>query len=634
MDNLEPVPITSQKHDPAWKHCQLFKNGEKVQLKCIYCLKFFKGGGIHRFKEHLACQKGNASMCSSVPADVRQLMQQSLDGVVVKKRKRQKIEEEIMNVNPLATVLNGSGSNQMDVNLGVQSFGVHDSAGQSSGQVLHTPGDGMSKNVERRKKIRATKNNNNNNHAAAAAVVYTTNSEPEPVVAPMEKSALIPKKVDSRIHMAIGRFLYDIGAPFDAVNSVYFDQMVEAIASGGSDFQRPSHHELRGWVLKNSVGDVKNDIDRCKMTWGRTGCSILVDQWTTEAGRILISFLAYCPEGIVFLKSLDATEILTSAEFLYELIKQVVEEVGVGQVVQVITSGEEQYAVAGKRLTDTYPSLYWSPSAAHCIDLILEDFGNLEWISAVIEQAKSITRFVYNYSAILNMVRRYTLGNDIVDPSFSRFATNFTTLKRMVDLKHNLQSMVTSQEWMDCPYSKKTAGLEMLDTLSNQDFWSQCDLIVRLTLPLLRILRIASSEMRPAMGYTYAGMYRAKQAIKKALIKREDYLVYWNIIHQRWDRLWHHPLHGAGFFLNPKFFYSIQGDVHNEILSGMLDCIERLVPDTRVQDKIIKELNLYKSAAGDFGRKMAIRARDNLLPCKMQITYSLWILLFYSVAML
>ncbi|XP_012572016.1 uncharacterized protein [Cicer arietinum] len=602
--NLEPVAITPQKHDPAWKHAQLFKNGDKVQLKCIYCLKMFKGGGIHRFKEHLACQKGNASMCSSVPPDVRLLMQQSLDGVVVKKRKRQKIEDEIMNVNPLATVVNAPS------NLGVQSIGVQDSMEQNSGHMLNSPGDGMGRNLERRKKIRATKN---------PATVYT-NTESEGVV-PMEKNTLFSKKIDSHIHMAIGRFLYDIGAPFDAVNSIYFEQMVEAIASGGSGFQRPSHHELRGWVLKNSVEEVKNGIDRGKMTWGRTGCSILVDQWTTEAGRILISFLAYCPEGTVFLKSLDATEISTSAEFLYELIKQVVEEVGVGQVVQVITSGEEQYAVAGKRLTDTYPNLYWSASAAHCIDLILEDFGNLEWISTVIEQAKSITRFVYNYTAILNMVRRYTLGNDIVDPSYSRFTTNFTTLKRMVDLKHNLQAMVTSQEWMDCPYSKKTAGLEMLDCLSNQTFWSSCEMIVRLTLPLLRILRIASSETRPAMGYTYAGMYKAKEAIKKALVKREDYMVYWNIIHQRWERLWHHPLQAAGFFLNPKFFYSIQGDIHNEILSGMFDCIERLIPDTRVQDKIIKELNLYKSAAGDFGRKMAIRARDNLLPSEWWSTY-------------
>ena len=598
--NLEPVPITSQKHDPAWKHVQMFKNGDKVQLKCIYCLKMFKGGGIHRIKEHLACQKGNASTCSRVPHDVRLHMQQSLDGVVMKKRKKQKIEDEIMNVSPLAVNM---VANQVDANEGMQSIAIQNSVEHNSNAVVHA-GEGMSKNVERRKKLKAK----------SSMSIYT-NSEAVPAV---EKNALFPKRMDNHVQMAIGRFLYDVGAPFDAVNSIYFKQMVEAIASRGSGFECPSHHELGGWILKNSVQEVKNDMDRCRMTWGRTGCSILVDQWSTEGGRVLLNFFAYCPEGTIFLKSFDATEISASAECLYELIRQVVEEVGVGQVLQMITPGEEQYAVVGRRLTDTFPTLYWSPSAVHCIDLILEDFGNLEWISAVVEQARSITRFVYNCSAVLSMVRRYTLGNDIVDPSFSRFATNFSTLKRMVDLKHNLQAMVTSQEWMDCPFSKKTAGLEMLDILSDQTFWSSCDMIVRLTVPFLRVLRIAASEMRPAMGYIYAGMYRAKEAIKKALVKREDYMVYWNIIHHRWERLWNHPLHAAGFYLNPKFFYSIQGDIHNEILSGMFDCIERLVPDTRIQDKIIKEINLYKTAAGDFGRKMAVRARDNLLPCKGQ----------------
>ncbi|CAN1798068.1 hypothetical protein LINPERHAP1_LOCUS21555 [Linum perenne] len=54
----------------------MFKNRDKVQLQYVYCTKVFKGGGIHRIKEHL-----------------------SLDGVVVKKKKKQKIEEEIMIVN-------------------------------------------------------------------------------------------------------------------------------------------------------------------------------------------------------------------------------------------------------------------------------------------------------------------------------------------------------------------------------------------------------------------------------------------------------------------------------------------------------------------------------------------------------
>ncbi|CAN6568828.1 unnamed protein product [Malus baccata var. baccata] len=98
---------------------------------------------------------------------------------------------------------------------------------------------------------------------------------------------------------------------------------------------------------------------------------------------------------------------------------------------------------------------------------------------------------------------------------------------------------------------------------------------------------MVGSEKRPAMGYVYAGMYRAKETIKKELVKRED----------------------------------IEGDMHSDIVSGTFDCIERLVPDTNVQDKIVKELNLYKSAAGDFRRKMAIRARDTLLPAEWWSTY-------------
>lgn len=116
------------------------------------------------------------------------------------------------------------------------------------------------------------------------------------------------------------------------------------------------------------------------------------------------------------------------------------------------------------------------------------------------------------------------------------------------------------------------------------------------------------------MGYVYAAMYRAKETIKKELVKKEEYTVYWDIIDHRCEQQRNVPLHAAGFYLNPKYFYSIEGDLHNDILSGMFDCIERLVPDTKVQDKIIKEINSYKNAAGDFGRKMAIRTRDTLLP--------------------
>lgn len=602
---LEPIPISSQKHDPAWKHCQMFKNGDRVQLKCLYCFKLFRGGGIHRIKEHLACQKGNASTCSRVPLDVRLAMQQSLDGVVVKKKKKQKIAEEITNNNPTFGEVDAF-TDQGDVTPGLPLLDDSNTPEACSNLVVSR--DVISNTTGDKRKRWRGKNSSVNAYTGA-----------------MISASLDATRGNNPIFMAVGRFLYDIGAPLDAVNSEYFQPMVDAIASGGPEAAMPSYHDIRGWILKNSVEEVKNDVDRYTTTWGKTGCSILVDQWNTEAGRTLLCFLAYCPEGTVFLKSVDASGIMNSSDALYELLKQVVEEVGVRHVLQVITSSEEQFIAAGRRLTDTFPTLYWTPCAARCLDLILEDFAKLEWINAIIEQARAVTRFVYNHSVVLNMLRRYTFGNDIVEPGITRSATNFTTLRRMISLKPNLQAMVTSQEWMDCPYSKKPGGLEMLDIVSNQSFWSSCGLIVCLTNPLLRLLRIVGSERRPSIGYVYAGMYRAKDALKKELIKRDEYMVYWNIIDHWWEQLWHLPLHAAGFFLNPKFFYSIKGDIHNEIVSRMFDCIERLVPDTKVQDKISKEINLYKDAVGDFGRKMAIRARDTLLPGESPLYSIIWL---------
>ncbi|PWA88641.1 hAT transposon superfamily [Artemisia annua] len=198
---------------------------------------------------------------------------------------------------------------------------------------------------------------------------------------------------------------------------------------------------------------------------------------------------------------------------------------------------------------------------------------------------------------------------------------DFLTLKRMVSVKHNLQSMVASDEWMECMYSKNEEGCPTLDDISNPLFWSMCSVITQLTDPLLRLRRIVSCKKTPGMGYVYAGVYRAKEAIKKELVDKKNYMVYWNIIDRRWGQLHRHPLHMAGFYLNPKFFYSTEGDIHYQIRLSVYDCVEKLILDTKIQDKIMRETASYREAAGDFGRKIAIRGRNTLFPAEWWSTY-------------
>ncbi|XVE72378.1 hypothetical protein DITRI_Ditri11bG0034700 [Diplodiscus trichospermus] len=596
--NLVPISVTKQKQDPAWNHCQVFKNGERLQIKCMYCGKMFKGGGIHRFKEHLAGRKGQGPICEQVPSGVRAQMQESLNWVLVKQDKRQKTIPEL-SACPSSSPCAGEKESSAycdDVSDDIKPISALNTLEPDSSLALNGKGEASKGSKDKRKRGRDRRLLANSDSCAKSDL------------------ALVSKGVENPVHMAIARFLYDIGMNLDAVNSAYFQPMIDAIASAGSRIVPPSCEDLRGWILKNVIEEVKDDINQHKAMWRKTGCSILVEQWSSKNGRTLLSFLVYCPQATVFLKSVDASHIIYSAEHLYELLKQVVEEVGVENVVQVITNCEEQYVLSGKRLMESLPSLYWAPCLGHCVDMMLQDFGDLGWINETIEQAKSVTRFVYNHSAVLNMMRRFTSGNNIVEPAVNCFATNFATLKRMVDLKLNLQAMVNSQDWLECPYAKKPGGLAMLDIVTNRSFWNSCVMIVRLTYPLLQLREIVGSKKRPAMGYVYAGIYRAKETIKKELVKKDDYMVYWNIIDHRWEQQQHLPLYAAGFFLNPKFFYSTDGNIHNGILSSVFECIERLVPETSIQDQIVREIHMYKNATGDLGRPIAVRARDNLLP--------------------
>ncbi|CDY54872.1 BnaC01g22590D [Brassica napus] len=356
--------------------------------------------------------------------------------------------------------------------------------------------------------------------------------------------------------------------------------------------------------------------------WKRTGCSVLVEELSSDhKGLKVLNFLVYCPEKTVFLRSVDASEILSCPDKLFELLRDVVEEVGSTHVVQVITKSDDHYAAAGKKLMGEYGSLYWVPCAAHCLDNMLDEFGKLGWISETIERARAITRFIYNRSDVLNMMLKFTCGNDIVDPFFSASATCFATLGRIAELKSNLQAMVTSPEWNESVYLKEASGLAMTATIDDEAFWKAVAMVNDLVGPLLRVLKIACSEKRPGMGYVYAALYRAKEAIKRDLVNKEDYMVYWRTIDQWWEQQQHVQLYGAGFFLNPKFFYTASEEMRGEMVQFLVDCIERLVPDKDIQDKFSKELNSYKNALGVFGRNLAIRARDTMLPAEWWSTY-------------
>ncbi|XP_047254110.1 uncharacterized protein LOC107845375 [Capsicum annuum] len=114
------------------------------------------------------------------------------------------------------------------------------------------------------------------------------------------------------------------------------------------------------------------------------------------------------------------------------------------------------------------------------------------------------------------------------------------------------------------------------------------------------------------MGYIYEAMDRAKESIEKAFdyVKRKYEKVF-EIIDTRWTNQLDQPLHAAAHILNLGLYYknSEMKDLDEEVWLGYHACLERMVPNKALIDKIREELGRYMKADGLLGLESAIRAR-------------------------
>ena len=113
---------------------------------------------------------------------------------------------------------------------------------------------------------------------------------------------------------------------------------------------------------------------------------------------------------IFFQKSVDASDQVYDASYILRLMEEVIDQVEEHNVVQVIIDNGPQYRAAGQILMERRSHIFWTPCAAHCIDLMLMDVGKICRVQKIVELAQSITRFIYNHTWVLSLMRSFTEG--------------------------------------------------------------------------------------------------------------------------------------------------------------------------------------------------------------------------------
>ncbi|XP_059598393.1 uncharacterized protein LOC132255016 [Vitis vinifera] len=262
------------------------------------------------------------------------------------------------------------------------------------------------------------------------------------------------------------------------------------------------------------------------------------------------------------------------------------------------------------RLMEKMRKLWWTPCAAHCIDLMLEDIGKLNVHATTLSRARQVVKFIYGHTWVLSLMRTFTKNHELLRPAITRFATTFLTLQSLCKQKQALIAMFPSEKWCSSTWVKKVEGVKTRSTvLFDPNFWPHVAFCIKTTVPLVSVLREVDSEERPAMGYNYELMDSAKEkiAFNYRGVERKYGLI-WRKIDARWTPQLHRPLHVAGYYLNPQLRYGDKFSNADEVRKGLFECMDRML-DYQERLKVDIQFDSYDQTMGEFGSRIAIDSR-------------------------
>ncbi|KAJ1276771.1 hypothetical protein BS78_05G240500 [Paspalum vaginatum] len=343
-----------------------------------------------------------------------------------------------------------------------------------------------------------------------------------------------------------------------------------------------------------------------------------------KRGRGVMNLVVHSAYGVCFLDSVECSSVKKDGNFIFDLVDSCIKDIGEENVVQVVTDNASSNLAAAALLKAKRPSIFWNGCAAHTIDLMLEDIGKIKQVDQTIVRARAFTAFIYSHTRVLALMRNF-LGKDLVRAGVTRFATAYLNLRSLLDNKKELVRMFRSDELIEMGYLNKDKGKNASKIVRFETFWKNVDAAVNFFEPLANVLRRMDSDV-PAMGFLHGCLLDAKKDIAKRFDNDErSFKDVWDIIDKRWDAKLKTPLHLAGYYLNPYYYYpnKLEIDLDGTFREGLVSCITKMIKEADIQDKIMDEPTMFQDGMGSFGKDIATRQRrkENFDPAKWWLNH-------------
>jgi hypothetical protein len=351
----------------------------------------------------------------------------------------------------------------------------------------------------------------------------------------------------------------------------------------------------------------------------------------------LINIIATSPKGAMFIKAEDCSGEVKDAQFIADVIIKAIEQIGANRVVQVITDNAPVCKAAGLIIEGRYDNIFWTPCIVHNLNLILEEIDNkVSWIKEVTGDAREIIKFITNHHQSQAIFREYS-KLELLKVAETRYASNFVMLRRLVEVKHALVSMVVSQLWIEWRQADSERGSMVRRLCLDEDWWSKVDFLLKFTTPAFELLRSADTD-QPFLGEVYDGMDSMVEKTMEIISQESPQLLFVDdhfaglikkIIVDRWNNF-NTPLHTLAHALNPKFYDEELIAKSNgkrkaphkdrEVATGVKKALMRMFP-SHLHREVKEEFASFAAGIDDYADISALEERSTMNPVRWWICH-------------
>ena len=125
------------------------------------------------------------------------------------------------------------------------------------------------------------------------------------------------KSARDRLAKATTKWLIHKNIPPTAIDSPYFQTILDVAAEAGRGIQSPSVYDVGTKYLEEEYKEIKAWVETFRPMWQQNGVTIMCDGWTSGTQTQLINFLLQSINGCVFVKSVDASEHRRTTKYKY-----------------------------------------------------------------------------------------------------------------------------------------------------------------------------------------------------------------------------------------------------------------------------------------------------------------------------